>query len=84
MALDLNIHMIYMYLTEYLIPEKTMEQYKVRKEIKAIQESRDLRGLKDRKERRAILEILDLKVRKEFKDQKEIRAILEKMDNLHL
>ena len=67
MVLDLNIHMIYMYLTECLILEKTMEPYKVQKEIRAIRENKDLRELKGRKERRAILEIPDLKDYKEFK-----------------
>ena len=84
MVLDLNIHMIYMYLTEYLILEKTMEPYKVQKEIRAIPENKDLGELKDRKERRAILEILDLKDHKDFKEKRAIRVILEKMDNLHL
>lgn len=81
MALGLNIHMIYMYLTEYLIPEKIMEQYKARREIKVIRENRDLRVLKAQKETKEILEILGLKDYKEFKDQKETKVILEKMAN---
>lgn len=81
MALGLNIHMIYMYLTECLILEKTMEPYKVQKEIRAIPENKDLRELKDRKERRAILEILGLKDHKEFKEKRAIRVILDQMAN---